>query len=926
MSLFNLKLKFLIKPLLGILIFCLVRTTAYSQCLELVWEDNFDSPTLDLSKWQYSLGRGCDTPAGCGWGNAEEQSYTDNPRNVSVSNGTLKITTIFESVEPGAAFSSGKITTEGISAFQYGKIEARIKLPSATGVWPAFWMLPVNNQWPTTGEIDIMEASHLNPTMTRGTVHHTGGFTTGTLSNLPDLSADFHTYSIEWEKDEIRWYFDDQLYHKATPTSTGGAWPFNDNGNPFYLILNSAVGGLGTPFTGNIPFEAEEFPTTMEVDYVRVYEGHWNTEFSGAERVYKGDVGNVYELIETQADQFNWSVPSGATITSGQGTNKITVDWGLSAQSGQVVCEVTQGCGITSYAKEVLVEEPFELLEILEDFENNRNINFAFANGTLSQAIDNPFGEGIVGKYIRNASELYDVLIYDQIAFGNASDYATGRKRLRMDIFTDAPVGSLIRIQLENSAVANNSGYPTGRHSIYEVLTTVQNQWQTLEFEYKSSPDPGTDLNSVDQLVFLFEPETNNENTYYFDNLLFGSAGPLCDKETDQILEDFDQNREIIFDFSTGTLSATNNPASDPINNSQQVGQYQRNAAELYDVLYFREVSIPDAGDFKNGKASFKMDVFTNNAPIGSLISIQLETTSATADNYPQGRHSLFQGSTSTQNQWETIEFNYISAPDALAEDAEIDKLVILFNPNSSDGSTYFFDNLATIREKCDSFTKPLVNITSPENNAIFNPDEIIQIAADASGNNPIAEVSFRVNGSQVGLDNQSPYSTEWSSSESGNYLIEAIAKDTEGVESLASAITIQIRDDDSGPVLTAIEVVPENSSVNVGESVQFQATGKDQNGDIMAITPQWTVNNGGNIDPNTGLFTASTEGQFTITATEDNISGSTQITVLEDNNPPNNCTGEGADTSGNGPDYFYELSSGDNPTLTFKPARQGVG
>ncbi|GAH03941.1 unnamed protein product, partial [marine sediment metagenome] len=252
------------------------------------------------------------------------------------------------------------------------------------------------------------------------------------------------------------------------PSSTGGAWPFNDDGNPFYLILNVAVGGLGTPFTGNIPFEAEEFPTTMEVDYLRVYEGHWNTDFTGANKVYKGDKSSIYELNDAQANNFTWTVPTGAGITSGQGSNKITVDWSLEAQSGKVLCELTQNCGSTLFTKEVLVEEPFELLQTLEDFDAQRNINFAEANGTLSQAIDNPFGESKVGQYIRNAGEFYDALIYNQVDLGNASEYATGRKRFRMDLYSDAPVGSLIRLQLENSNVANNNQYPAGM-SIPEI-------------------------------------------------------------------------------------------------------------------------------------------------------------------------------------------------------------------------------------------------------------------------------------------------------------------------------------------------------------------------------------------------------------------------------------------------------------------------
>jgi beta-glucanase (GH16 family)/regulation of enolase protein 1 (concanavalin A-like superfamily) len=690
-----------------------------AQCTTLVWQDEFDGPSLDLTKWSYVIGRGCGEPSGCGFGNGEEQGYTNQSKNVSVSGGKLNITAIFDNPEPGAAFSSGKIQTKGLKSFQYGKIEARMKLPSGQGAWPAFWTLAENNSWPFTGEIDIMEAKHKNPTQLLGTVWHYNGHTTGQITT-PDLSAAFHNYAIEWEKDEIRWYFDGTLFHRANPTSTGGAWPFNNVGNPMYLMLNLAVGGLGTPFTGNQAFNSADFPTTLQVEYVRVYSGTWNVEFNGDLFVYKGETNKVYSVTSVPGASYSWTVPSGATIVSGQNTNQITINFGANAVSGNIAAAVTNNCTVNTYSKPIAVEPEFKVTTILKDWDANSNMVFKSTSGSLTQ-VSNPSGSGNVGRYVRNASEKYDALVYNQAVFGNASDFVTRRRRIQADIYTDAPIGTRIRFQLENAAKATQL-FPVGRHSVHETVTTKRNQWETVEFEYINSPDIGTGGNTVDQLAIMFAVETNTGNTYHIDNIRIGTAGDLCPRVLNQTLEDFQNNRNITFNSSTGTLSSVANPSASGVNTSAQVGRYVRNASELYDVLFYKNVSLNNVANFKNGKSVFKMHVYTA-APVGTLISLQLETSASTPQNYPTGRHSLYQGVTTAQNQWQTIEFSFISSLDALAKDADVNSIVFLFSPGVAVGNTYYFDNLITEAENCVvvvDTTPPSVptNLTSPSKTA----------------------------------------------------------------------------------------------------------------------------------------------------------------------------------------------------------------
>ncbi len=239
--------------------------------------DNLDSNGLDLSKWDYQIGIGDN-----GWGNNEQEYYTTN--NTKVIDGNLVITPKMETMG-GKPFTSSRLWTSAHFSKKYGKFEARIKLPVGKGFWPAFWMMPKNDVyggWAASGEIDIMEARGAEPSKIGGTLHYGGSWPsnkyTGTDYNFPEGEsiADFHTYAIEWEPGEIRWYVDGKLYQTQNNWSTANndeekyafPAPFDQE---FYIILNLAVGGN---YVGNVIPGVEEFASNpkMEVDYVRVYE------------------------------------------------------------------------------------------------------------------------------------------------------------------------------------------------------------------------------------------------------------------------------------------------------------------------------------------------------------------------------------------------------------------------------------------------------------------------------------------------------------------------------------------------------------------------------------------------------------------------------------------------------------------------------
>ena len=242
----------------------------------LVWSDEFDGAVIDPANWEHMIGDG--SAFGIpGWGNNELQYYTDRAVNSFVANGRLHIVALRENFG-GRQYTSARLRTRGLRDFQYGRMEARIKLPRGQGIWPAFWMLPTNSPyggWAASGEIDIVESINLNDEV-HGTIHFGGPSPNntsagGSLSPGVNLSSDFHVYGIEWSADEIRWFYDGTLYF----TTNSGVW-FSSNGgsnnrapfdNPFHFLLNIAVGGNWPgPPNGGTPF-----PQTMEVDWVRVY-------------------------------------------------------------------------------------------------------------------------------------------------------------------------------------------------------------------------------------------------------------------------------------------------------------------------------------------------------------------------------------------------------------------------------------------------------------------------------------------------------------------------------------------------------------------------------------------------------------------------------------------------------------------------------
>ena len=232
----------------------------------LVWEEEFDGSSLDLSVWNYETGAS-------GWGNNESQYYRSGNKNAELDQGYLRITAK-EETHLGAPYTSARLTTQGKESFQYGRIDIRAKVPYGQGVWPALWMLGDNfgsAGWPTCGEIDIMEligGDGYNDRTVYGTAHWSNNGSHaeyGGNRSLPlgeKFNDEFHVFSIVWNSSSIKWYVDNSLYHTM---NTASLTAFQ---NKFFFILNIAVEGNWPGPVG----PSTQFPQYMLVDYIRVFQ------------------------------------------------------------------------------------------------------------------------------------------------------------------------------------------------------------------------------------------------------------------------------------------------------------------------------------------------------------------------------------------------------------------------------------------------------------------------------------------------------------------------------------------------------------------------------------------------------------------------------------------------------------------------------
>jgi beta-glucanase (GH16 family) len=245
----------------------------------LAWSDEFnvDGPP-NPKNWTYERGF---------VRNREDQFY--QPQNAFVRNGKLIIEARREKVpnpnfqagsddwkrsRAESAYTSASILTRGLQEWKFGRFELRARIDTRPGLWPAWWTLGVNREWPSNGEIDIMEfyRGKLLANVAWGTDRRWTAKWDSSATPLAELGGDswskkFHVWRMDWDEHFIRLYVDGRLLNETDLSKTINPDGFNPFHQPHYMILNVAVGGDN----GGDP-SGTKFPSRMEVDWVRVYQ------------------------------------------------------------------------------------------------------------------------------------------------------------------------------------------------------------------------------------------------------------------------------------------------------------------------------------------------------------------------------------------------------------------------------------------------------------------------------------------------------------------------------------------------------------------------------------------------------------------------------------------------------------------------------
>ena len=235
------------------------------------WNDEFNGDTLNSKYWNIETWW-------AGAYNNELQSYTKSQNNIGLNNGYLYLRaqkeTPFNPNQPG--YTSGRITTQDKVEMQYGYWEIKAKLPSGIGTWPAIWMLNSKIDtipWPNSGEIDIMEHVGYDENRVFFSIHNEDlfGDVHGTNQQgvyyFEEIEDDFHTYSVEWNENEIKGFVDGVQYFNISKHSNSNysQWPYD---SPFFLIINLAIGG---DWGGVQGVDNSIFPSSFIIDYARMF-------------------------------------------------------------------------------------------------------------------------------------------------------------------------------------------------------------------------------------------------------------------------------------------------------------------------------------------------------------------------------------------------------------------------------------------------------------------------------------------------------------------------------------------------------------------------------------------------------------------------------------------------------------------------------
>ena len=662
----------------------------------MVWNDEFDSTSIDTNKWNFELN--C-----AGGGNNEKQCYTDSEENAFIKDGVLNIVAL--PAEEGAEkpYTSARLNTRYNADFTYGRFEMRAKLPSGQGSWPAFWMMPTDEEygtWPRSGEIDILEAVNLKTVAEDGTVEanihgtlHYGrewpnNSSSGKAYTFPEgmnPADDFHTYAIEWQEGEIRWYVDGYLYatqrrsevrynskdepvglkHKGWfaeyfEQGSGELTTHWDNApfdKDFYLILNNAVGGDWPENVNNLGVDAAAFAEgqSFEIDYVRVYECASNpTTGKGCETVRPG-----YDNLEDALVEGKAPVPT--PPSDGVAKNLDIFDGSLNANWIAWDC-----CGGTT-PETITDADKGEVIKFNINDNNGTVLGFSTRGGHFPDdftGTSSPF----------DASPLLDL---------------NGRLTFDMKVVTPPTSSTTWLLKAE----AGDGGPNTGDVALSdsnEGVTPVTGQWQTYTFPLSLLQERGLDLSAIDVLMVFPTWQTGEGAEYLITNVAIeGDVGesPSVDLFTDGQNLDWpmwdccggstpieamdDEEHGLTAEFSIGEA-----PTVMGFNTRTSAG----GSGKPFDATSILE----------NGVLQFDVKVMSNPNDPAAVWTMKIESNEGdTAVELPL----TDAGDAPVAGEWKTYTFTFADLAGAGLDVSAIDVVMIFPAWGTGEGAVYRVDN-----------------------------------------------------------------------------------------------------------------------------------------------------------------------------------------------------------------------------------------
>jgi len=498
--------------------------------LRLFWNEEFLGSQIDTDLWSYDLGTGSN-----GWGNNEFQYY--QRENASLIDGKLVIEAKRESFG-GRDYTSSRLKTQGSFDFRYGRLDVRAKLPEGQGIWPAIWMLGSSFTqigWPFSGEIDVMEM--IGGSDREDTVYGTAHWNQGgverpyqpvefggsySLNNGETFSDDFHTFSVQWDADEIAWLVDDVRFHVMSLDDSDNLAAFQEK---FFIILNVAVGGNWP----GAPDDSTQFPQRMEIDFLRLYQDPNNQ----APQVTLIGPASVTVLVGSEFDD------PGAIATDredGDLSSSIEID-GLNELNVNVEGEYVLTYSITDSSGETVSVE--RIVNVI--FRESAEL-VLFADGAVDQA-----------RWDQGLNAFDEELVINGQPYSSCTDGGAECPNISWGLVEDVDRGLVLEVEqstrqkvtglyiqssggqdlsdFSQGIVSFNIKYLAGSPSVsmkvgcgYPCesgvisMESLGAEWQTVEIPVASLTASGLDLTKVDAGIVIWGSD-NNGNRFQLDNI-----------------------------------------------------------------------------------------------------------------------------------------------------------------------------------------------------------------------------------------------------------------------------------------------------------------------------------------------------------------------------------------------------------------------